>query len=344
MSQQNLIIQKALARVLFFCKIATRFTNVLQTQSRRKRRVAQNRSTQQQKQSEMKKTIAAIRLADFRFALLAHNTLVHVAVAKLSFNHFVVYQHHKSAYADKQQHSRHKHDKHQNVRERIIDVAFGEYRPNKFGAIERIGIEVHFTHRASNYGKERVSKRIYRKRPYGFVIHLPVREREEPQYQHNRRYNHMKIHLNETAHCVVGIVPLKRRRKSHWNACGVNESRHKNIRGCHCADKRIVCDFFCTFNAERGKPRANEIHVHKHVRLNCEKRQNIEFSVIYGAEFFVIFEFVVAQSMYDNQKSEQTENHQQYSERLVFCEFAFLVHNAPYLFRNDAARHMVIRI
>ena len=30
----------------------------------------------------------------------------------------------KPAYADKQQHSRHKHDEHQKIRKRIIDVAF----------------------------------------------------------------------------------------------------------------------------------------------------------------------------------------------------------------------------
>jgi len=54
--------------------------------------------------------------------LFAHRALV--ATAKRFTYHFIVYEHHKPAYADKQQHSRHKHDKHQKIRKRIIDVAF----------------------------------------------------------------------------------------------------------------------------------------------------------------------------------------------------------------------------
>ena len=161
------------------------------------------------------------------------------------------------------------------------------------------------------------------------MIRAPVREREKPQYQHNRRYNHMEIHLNETAHRVVGIAPLERRSKSHGNARGVYEPGNKDIRRCHCADKRIVRNLLCPLDAERRKPRANKIHVYEHVGLNCEERQDIKFSVIDRAEFFVIFELVTAQPVYDNQKTEHSENHQKDSERLVFCEFAFFVHNTP---------------
>lgn len=139
----------------------------------------------------------------------------------------------------------------------------------------------------------------------------------------------MEIHLNETAHRVVGIAPLERRSKSHGNARSVYEPGNKDIRRCHCADKRIVRNLLCPLDAERRKPRANKIHVYEHVGLNCEERQDIKFSVIDRAEFFVIFELVTAQPVYDNQKTEHSENHQKDSERLVFCEFAFFVHNTP---------------
>lgn len=148
----------------------------------------------------------------------------------------------------------------------------------------------------------------------------------------------MEVYLNKTAHRVVGIAPLERRSKAHGNARGVYEPCNKNVRRCHCADKRIVRDLLCPLDAEGRKPRANKIHVYKHVGLNCEERQNIKLSVIYGAKFFVIFEFVAAKPVYDNQKTEHSENHQNDSDRLVFCEFAFFVHNAPCLSRNDIAK------
>lgn len=188
---------------------------------------------------------------------------------------------------------------------------------------------MHIADRAANYGKNRINEGIYCKKPHGFVIDSLIRKRKKPQNHHKRRYYHMKIHLNKTAHCVVGIAPLKRRCKSHRDACRVNEPRHQNIRRCHCADKRIVRNLFCAFNSKRGKTCTNEIDVHEYVRLNRKKRQDIKFAVVHGAEFFVVFEFVITKSVDDNQKSENAQNHEQRSERLVFGKFTLFVHNRP---------------
>ena len=61
-------------------------------------------------------------LPDVCVALSAHHALA--AMAKRFAYHCIVYEHHKAAYADKHQHSRHKHDEHQNICKRIIDIAF----------------------------------------------------------------------------------------------------------------------------------------------------------------------------------------------------------------------------
>lgn len=148
----------------------------------------------------------------------------------------------------------------------------------------------------------------------------------------------MEIHLNETAHRVIGIAPLERRSKSHGNARGVYEPGNKDIRRCHCADKRIVRNLLCPLNAERRKPRANKIHVYEHVGLNCEERQDIKFSVIDRAEFFVIFELVTAQPVYDNQKPNTPRIIRKIPNALFFASLLSLYIIPPCLSRNDVAK------
>lgn len=71
----------------------------------------------------------------------------------------------------------------------------------------------------------------------------------------------MKIHLNEAVHRVISVVPLKRRSEPHRNACGVNDSRYKDICRRHCADKRIVRNLFGAFYSECRNPRGDEIYI-----------------------------------------------------------------------------------
>ena len=139
----------------------------------------------------------------------------------------------------------------------------------------------------------------------------------------------MKVDLDETVHRVIGVVPRERRREPHRDARRVHHTRDEDVCRRHGPHHGLVGELPRPLYAERREPRAYKVNINKYIRLDGEKGKHVEPSVVHRAELRVILVHIAAQSVYDDQKSEDAQQHCRRTEKFALCESAL-----PYAHRS----------
>ena len=188
---------------------------------------------------------------------------------------------------------------------------------------------MHVAHGSAHYAEQRVDQGIDREDPQPPPSRRPVREREKPQHQHDGRYYHVIEHLIETAHRVVGVVPLEGRREAHGYARGVDHAGDEYVGGGKRPYQRIVSHLLRALHPERSEPRAYQIDVDEDVGLDGEEGEDVEPAVVDGTEFGVVLEPVAAKAVEYREKTERPEHDQHGREQFILRHFASL-HTSPF--------------
>ena len=135
-------------------------------------------------------------------------------------------------------------------------------------------------------------------------------------------------HLIETAHRVVGVVPLKGRREAHGYARGVDHAGDEYVGGGERPYQRIVPHLLRALHPERSEPRAYQIDVNEDVGLDGEEGEDVEPAVVDGTELGVVLEPVAAKAVQYREKTERPEHDQHGREQFILRHFASL-HTSP---------------